>query len=107
MTFPDLLFVLLKPVFGAIRVVGVLIRPLTEPLDRRAARRLDKRFEAHVRREVAFLFERRGGRIVETDDLPSRRSFDHAFATVKVDHLLIKFVRGRGEIAAYVAPEEA
>lgn len=76
-------------------------------LDRRLARKHEARLANEIHDTLPFLFTIHGGKIVPNEGVPSLPGFDYAFVTVAVDHILIRFCRGRGELDVRIAPKDA
>jgi hypothetical protein len=68
------------------------------------ARKEERKLTRDVKLCVSFLFTDEGGRIVPNVGVPFPPPFDYAFLTIALDHLLLRFVRGREEVAVHVAP---
>jgi hypothetical protein len=72
-------------------------------LDKRMARQNEQRFAEDVRRYLAFLFSEHGAKVIPNEGVPFQPSFDGAYVTVAVEHLRLRFVRGRGDFSVGVA----
>jgi hypothetical protein len=102
-------------------VVLFLIRPILKALvaitspvykvvfgwaDNRTYRKLDEAFEEEIRQNLTWLFRTRGAQVIpNTRNHP--RAFDYTIATVAVGKVLLRFIRGRGELRADVASTKA
>ncbi len=58
--------------------------------------------EAALRTDLPFLFEHHDATIVNNTGVHFPPSFDYAYVTVRVGNLLLRFLRGRGELSAEI-----
>jgi hypothetical protein len=65
-------------------------------------RRRERSLERDVRENLPWLFKKYESRVVPTENCP--RASDYAVVTVAVGNVLLRFVRGRGELRADIAP---
>jgi hypothetical protein len=73
-------------------------------LDRHLARKHEERLAAEIKLALRFLFAQRDGRIIPNAGVPFPPSFDYAFVTVAVENFVLRFSRGRGDLAVQLAP---
>jgi hypothetical protein len=101
------ILVLIRPVVRAlVAIVSPIYRVLFGSFGDRAYRKLQEKLEHDVRENLAWLFEKYEGKVISnTQDYP--RAFDYATVTVSVRQILIRFIRGRGELRVDVAPAHA
>jgi len=59
-----------------------------------------------IHQDLSFLFAENGAKIVYDDGTPFPPRFDYAFVTLAVDHILLRVVRGRGDLSIGIAPQE-
>lgn len=102
-----IVLVLLRPIA---RAIGAIVSPIYElafqPLSERSQRKSEKRLQDEIRRNLPWLFERYGGKVIPNTQ-NYRRAFDYAVVTVALGNIFIRFVRGRGELRADIAPAHA
>ena len=82
--------------------LAIVFGPLIRFLDKRLARADERRLEEDVRRELPFLFDELGGRILPGDPEAPAPGFDYAFLTIELGNLLVRFCRGRGDLDVLV-----
>jgi hypothetical protein len=76
-------------------------------LDKRTARRNERRFAEDIRTHLSFLFSEHAAEIIANEGVPFPPGFDGAYVTVAVGTLRLRFVRGRGDFGVGVASEFA
>ena len=72
-------------------------------IDAPIARKHEREFAREIREGLPFLFEKHSAEIVPNEGVRFPPPFDYALVTIAVGHLLIRFVRGRGELRIDVA----
>lgn len=102
-----IVLVLLRPIA---RAIGAIVSPVYKlafgPLGERSHRKGEKRLQDEIRKNLPWLFERYEAKVIpNTQNYP--RAFDYAVVTVALGNILIRFVRGRGELRADIAPAHA
>jgi hypothetical protein len=104
---PNLIIRLLRPPLVLLRFVlengyGLLFGRW---LDKRLARKDERRLARDIKESLWFLFSEFGARIVPNEGVKGPPPFDYAVVTVSTADLSFKFVRGRGELDVYVGPQ--
>jgi hypothetical protein len=102
-----IILVLLRPIA---RAVGTIVSPVYDiafgPLGERSQRKRERRFQDEIRRSLPWLFARYEAKVIpNTQSYP--RAFDYAVVTIALGNILIRFVSGRGELRADIAPAHA
>ncbi|MGH9684128.1 MAG: hypothetical protein ACRD4S_11030 [Candidatus Acidiferrales bacterium] len=67
------------------------------------ARRAEQQFAGEILEGLPFLFGQYRAEIIPNEGIRFPSPFGYAFVTVAVGHLLLRFVRGRGEFRVLVA----
>lgn len=75
-------------------------------LDRRSALKREAKLRQEIRDALPFLFDKHRGRIVPNEGVSFPPGFDYALVTIAVDDLLIRFIRGRGELGVVLASQK-
>lgn len=75
-------------------------------LDGRMSRQGQNRLAQEIRQALPFLFSQYKGRVVPSEGIIFPEPFDYSTVTVLTDDLLIRFIRGRGELGVNIAPAE-
>ena len=88
-------------------VFGNLYRLCFGWLDRRDARKREQEFADDIRGHLSFLFTDYGAEVTPNEGVPFPPGFDGAYVTVKVEDLLLRFCRGRGDFSVSVASQFA
>jgi len=97
---------------AAVRLPLIILRFVFGPVfsllfgwvDMRLASKHEKQLVQDVKDALPFLFAEQKGRLVPNEAIPCPPAFDYAFVTVALDGLLLRFSRGRGELAVSAAP---
>jgi hypothetical protein len=87
-------------------VVGGVYSFLFGWYDKRLARRELARLEREIREQLSFLFSSYNGQIMPIKKISRLKDIDWPTVEVSLPGLLLKFVRWRGELQAYVTPEQ-
>ena len=99
---------ILRPLFLPIYwLVNGTYRVLFGWLDVRASKAKEREFALQIRGIFSFLFEAQDGLVVPNVGIPFPEPFDYATVTVACHNLLIRFVRGRGELNVALAQSKA
>ena len=85
-------------------VLGSLYSILFRRADKRSAARDEQRLARDIQDALPSLFSEYQGRIVRSGDSRVPPPFDYATVTIALADVLIRFTRGRRELAVYVAP---
>ena len=86
------------------RTIGKIYRLLFEWwLDVPMARRAQERFAQEIREALPFLFAECGGQIVPNEGIRFPPGGGYSYVTIAIEHLLLRFCRGRGEFRVHVA----
>lgn len=93
---------LMKPIVFFFGAIGKFYRMLFGHLDVRLSQEYERELEQDIRREISFLFDEKGGRIVANPGARYPRSFDYAAVRVAAGNLLFSFTRGRCELTVRV-----
>ncbi len=87
------------------KVVAVNIyRLLFGRLDVRASRQRESQLALEIQRDLSFLFNEHGAKVIQDASVRYPRPFDYAIVNVALDSLFLRFIRGRGELRVQVAP---
>src|SRR5438128_3465658 len=73
-------------------------------IDRRTARKDEKRLANDIQISMRFLFIQDGACIIQNEGVRFPPAFDYAFVTIACNNVLLRFCRGRGELGVHVAP---
>lgn len=90
-----------QPIYWLARgIAWLLLGSLDKHLGRKGQRRLAKDVEA----ALPFLFWHYHARFVPNEGVRFPEPFDYATATLALDDVLLRFIRGRGELGVNIAP---
>jgi hypothetical protein len=88
-------------------VIGFAYKIMFGKADARRSKKLEDDLALEIQRELAFLFNEAGARIVRDEKVRYPRPFDYAIVTVAVQGFLLRFIRGRGELRVQVGWEDS
>lgn len=74
--------------------------------DKRLARKQISNLEREIQEQLSFLFSGHKAQIMPIREIRRLEDIDWPTVTVKIDGVLLKFLRWRGELQAYVTPEQ-
>jgi len=96
--------VIIRPLLLILRaILSPVYKLLFGWLDDRANTKWHKELEQEIRQQLSWLFDNYGAQVIpNTRQYP--RAFDYAVVTVATNNVLLRFVRGRGELRADIAP---
>jgi len=96
---------LMRPVVLLGSVVERAHKLLFGPSEVRRSQAADQAFGLEIQRNLPFLFVEHAGTILMDESLEYPRPFDYTVAIVALADLSFRFIRGRGEFRAQIAPE--
>src|SRR5690349_10264692 len=73
--------------------------------DKRLAREENLRLQRDLERNLSYFLATRDAKVTPVKEIKSLKDIDWPSITVRLDGVVLKFVRWRGELQVYVAPE--